>query len=198
MLAAIHRAGFARRPREAEIGVVWREERPGAAGPQQVGSRAMLAAGRRSAESVTRGEKGGDLWRPAETAAAALGDAHEERTASDASTVRVSRCGSCETEQQRMLSRRVSLAAQIERTARDASSIDRAMRSRTVSRVKEEQKERASSDPDVARALQHLATHHHDPASSCTTSASADDAIRRAPAHRASAPTTSCGRLRPW
>jgi hypothetical protein len=41
--------------------------------PEQVGSRAMLAAGRRSAESVTRGEKGGDLWRPAETAAAVLG-----------------------------------------------------------------------------------------------------------------------------
>ncbi|KAJ1481270.1 hypothetical protein T484DRAFT_1899695 [Baffinella frigidus] len=46
--------------------------------PEQVGSRAMLAAGRRSAESVTRGEKGGDLWRPAETAAAVLGVAVEQ------------------------------------------------------------------------------------------------------------------------
>jgi hypothetical protein len=99
MLATIHRAGFARRPREAEIGVVWREERPGAAGPQQVrsrclvaegrtcqecrmsgtpeqvGSRAMLAAGNRSAGSVAHGERGEDLWRPAEAAAAALGAA---------------------------------------------------------------------------------------------------------------------------
>ncbi|KAJ1471657.1 hypothetical protein T484DRAFT_1915982 [Baffinella frigidus] len=49
--------------------------------PERVGSRAMLAAGRRSAESVTRGEKGGDLWRPAETAAALLGVASSSATA---------------------------------------------------------------------------------------------------------------------
>ncbi|KAJ1484745.1 hypothetical protein T484DRAFT_3633550 [Baffinella frigidus] len=84
---------------------------------------------------------------------------------------------SCETEQQRMLSRRAEPAAHIERTARDSSTV--LMLSHSASCDTEQHEERASRDPDVAHAHQHPATHHHDPASPGTTSASADDFVRR-------------------
>jgi hypothetical protein len=105
---------------------------------------------------------------------------HEERTSSDASTVR-------------MLSRKAS------------SATADAVFSRTASCVTEHRETRVSSETDVAHVLlvlrmyslqlhphswssassvhddhahQHPATHHHDPASLCTTSVSADDFVR--------------------
>ncbi|KAJ1487644.1 hypothetical protein T484DRAFT_1786168, partial [Baffinella frigidus] len=100
------------------------------------------------------------------------------------------------------IERTASDASNIERTASDASTVP--MLSRRGSFDTEQHEERASSDPDVAHVLlvlrmyslqlhphsgasassahddhahQHPATHHRDPASPGTTSASADDFV---------------------